>query len=187
VMCYLLGTTVAQTNFFMSRQDESEFLQMVFRRADTTVLAGSFFDTRHPVALQTGAKIGRQRSLTLVNAKLMPKPHCGDKGEGAYAGQYLFSLYRDPFMEMTRSASRGGLLVPGRLYCVEARGAGVSVAAAKLHGSWYRSLARWITSRYLNHNGWWIGPAAVDWSRRGGKLAFGDEVAHVLVHSLRDL
>jgi len=178
---------MAQTNFFMFRQDEAEFLQMVHQRPDTTVLAGRFFDTRHPVALEANAKIGRQRSLTLLNAKLMPKPCCGATGEGAYTGQYLFSLYRDPFIEMTRSAIRGDRLVPGRLYCVEVRGAGVSVAAAKIHGSWYRSLARWITSRYLSHKGWWIGPAAVEWSRRGGELAFGDEVEHVLVQSLRNL
>jgi hypothetical protein len=165
---------VSQVNFFMLGDDEAELFAMLAQRGDVLFLPGRHFASARPRPLQQVP--ARPRELTLVNALLTPEPRCQVRGEDALLGRYLFDMYEDPHVELDRCRRRGQILHDGRLYWKAGR-----IRPRELDrpfARWAAALARWITTRYRRIDaGWWVGPQAEAWSRKGGKLALGGSLA----------
>ena len=126
---------MAQINFFMLDSDYDEFICMLMARRDTHVIPGRFFDRIDPRPIKAQSQLSG-REITLVNAAIIPEPKCSGSGAGEFTGQFLFSIYQDPFIEMTRSVMIGDVLVPGRIYFKDIR-RGQYVSNATTHQKWY--------------------------------------------------
>lgn len=175
---------MSQVNFFMTADDENAFLDMLLSRVDTHVLLGGFFDSSSPIPLLSKAKVGKVKELTLVNKDIMPQPIASGPGEGELAGKYLFDMFYDPAIQLTRSHLSKDRLVSGRIYAKI--GWLKRKEANAVYKSWYGSIERWLKKRYHRvNNDWWFGPSAWEWSKAGGICCYGDELA--FAGSLADL
>jgi hypothetical protein len=167
---------MSQVNFFMTHEDEDTFFDFLFSREDTHVLSGRFFDSGDPAPLTTKKGIGKDSCLTLVNKVIMPQPKVGNHGGGAFTGQYLFDLFRDPTIELSRSRISKKRMLNGRIYAKI--GWLKPKEANAVYKSWYGSIERWLKKHYRRvDKTWWFGPGAWEWSMAGGVCCFGDELA----------
>lgn len=163
---------MSQVNFFMTAEDEALFLDFIFSRADTHVLAGRFFAERTPSPLASKEKIRECDELTLVNKELMAEPIAGSCGDAGF----LFDMYYDPRIELSRCRTSKERLLNGRIYAKI--GWLKSKEANAIYKTWYGSIERWLKKRYRPvDKTWWFGPDAWDWSMAGGVCCFGGELA----------
>jgi hypothetical protein len=163
---------LSQVSFFMLAADEQAFLSMLLGRSDTLIVPSRFAPTEYPAPSTTLPPPELLETATLVNATLRPRPRFSAPGAGEVAGTFTSDLFRDPHIRFSRSRLVDGVLSSGRLYAkigwLEPEVGNVT------YRRWYAALERWIKKRYLRHReSWWIGPAAREWSRAGGKLELG--------------
>ncbi len=85
-------------------------------------------------------------------------------------------MFRDAHVDFDRCKITKDLVVSGRIFAKI--GWLETTEDNALFRSWYRSMERWIKTRYRRvHRHWWVGPVAETWSRQGGRLALGNELA----------
>jgi hypothetical protein len=160
---------MSQVSFFMTTDDEHEFFEFLCARNDTVIYSGRQFRTQSPDQLKALPPTV-ERHLTIVHsalAELYPPQ------QDSASGHYAFPLFHSAWIEWTRSAVlSGGGLEAGRVF---AKVGWLSQPADnRLFELWYAAVERWLkrSLRRLDEI-WWIGPAAEEWSRSGGVLAFG--------------
>jgi hypothetical protein len=111
-----------------------------------------------------------ERQLTIVHAGLA---EVYPPQKDSASGYYSFPLFHSAWVEWTRSVVlSGGELEAGRVFAKV--GWLTQPADNRVYKSWYAAIERWLkrSLRRLDDT-WWIGPAAQEWSRSGGVLAFG--------------
>src|SRR4051794_26174184 len=137
---------MSQLNLFMTTEDEAAFFDVLFARTDTHVLRGSSFASRRPAPMSSRREIGKADALTLVNKDLMPVPRASSRGAGELTGRYVFELFRDPTIELTRSRRSKRRLVNGRLH---AKIGWLKPAEANaVYQAWYRAIERGLKKHY---------------------------------------
>lgn len=167
---------MSQTNFFMTHEDEDAFFDFLCSRDDTHVLCGRLFESRNPIPVSTKNGLGKIPDLTLVNKEIMPRLKASARGGGDLKGKYLFDMFRDPAIELSRSRISKGRMLNGRIYAKI--GWLKPKEANTVYNSWYSAIERWLKKRYRRvDKTWWFGPDAWEWSMAGGVCCFGGEPA----------
>ena len=174
---------MSQLNFFMLADDEHEFVEFLRSREDTHILPGRFFTSPTPAPVRVLPAVSRLREVTLLNATLVPTSRWVARGEGRYAGKYVFDSLRAPSIEFSRSRMKKGVLLPGRIY------AKIGWLEPKVDNrvfrSWYSAIERCLKKSYVKHDGlWWFGPEARAWSLAGGRVAYGDDPSRARIGGL---
>lgn len=162
---------MSQINFFMNEKDEIEFFDMIFKRKDTLVLNGIFYDSPNPKPISKISRFGKAGKLVFTNLKLNVFPLL-EKNKVQFEDKYTFDLFKDAHLEFLRCYYYNDVLVSGRIFAKI--GWLKTKENNKIYKSWYTSIERWIKKKYKQIDKlWWIGPNAEQWSFKGGKLAFG--------------
>jgi len=160
---------MSQVNFFMTEDDERNFFEFLCACDDTAIYSGREFRTQSPEQLDALPPVV-ERQLTIAHSGLAevypPQPDSA-------SGYYAFPLFHSAWVEWTRSVVlSGGELEAGRVFAKV--GWLTQPADNRVYKSWYAAIERWLKRSLRQLDGtWWIGPAAEEWSRTGGVLAFG--------------
>ena len=164
---------MSQVNFFMLPLDTQNFIEMLLSRDDTAVLPGLFFPSQSPKPMRLPVASHPERHLTFLHSHLGKDVLPTFVESGSFAGSFMYDAFKSPVIQFTFSELQNDVLVSGRVFAKI--GWLESPEQNQIYRSWYSSIERWLKKNYLRlHKDWWAGPAASDWSKKGGRLALGD-------------
>ncbi len=164
-----------QVNFYMSAQDENEFLQFLRSDPNSVIFLWRLYenaieDISHlPTPDEPGWFTVNiwHRELNYPLLKYIEKQ-----------GYYIPDKEKSEIIEFTRSTRDSENLVPGRIWAEmqywTCNNPPQIVEKSKRFVSWYESLVKWIKKRSIREsNGCYLLPGASRFYEEGGKLAKG--------------
>lgn len=169
-----------QVNFYMSPEDEAEFLEYL-RTQDGVRILKDWTDSPHPRELGRLPEPGTHSwfQVWLHNREISPAPALlfVEKQD-----RYCMDAFAEEVIEFNRSIMRDGYLTRGRLW---AEFAGwdrsdphVTIKKSEAFRRWFNRLSGWIKRRATrNVLGDYVMPGASEFAAGGGKLvqaAFAD-------------
>lgn len=107
---------MSQLNFFMTKEEVKEKLDVLFALGQFQVFEGRFFDTETPTPISEKDQVMNNAEYTIWVKNDYCDAKCSVKAQGDYKGKFLFDSYKDPIIELSTCKFDDNLISPGRIY-----------------------------------------------------------------------
>jgi hypothetical protein len=157
-----------QIGFYMTHEDEKNFLGAISKLAPVKLLSSRFSDKSNMEILCLQPVSAVFEKVYLVNSNLPPRITTRFYSEN---GIHVIDHRESEVVELVRAGSVTGntWMNNGRLWFEENSS---HEKKSEAFIKWANSLLRWIRSHYVKHGDYWAAPEAVALSERG-KLQLG--------------
>lgn len=107
---------MSQLNFFMTKEEVKEKLDVLFSSGQFQVFEGRFFDTQTPTPISEQDQLNNNADYTIWVNNDYCDAKCSVRGKVDLQGKFLFDGYKGPIIELSMCKFDDKLISAGRIY-----------------------------------------------------------------------